>query len=108
MHLYTALPHKTNKTYLNSSPVSVDIIDKHSWIVKERDPGIIIAFPCMLMLHRSSSTDDIIVDRPNDDRGVRVESLMIYDKGCIVILLFCLFMSSVVSDCDSRGYESRK
>ena len=62
----------------------------------------------MLMLHRSSSMDDDIVDRPNDDWGVRVESLMIYDKGCIVILLFCLFMSSVVSDCDSRGYESRK
>ena len=45
----------------------------------------------MLMLHRSSSTDDVIVDRPNDDRGVRVESLMIYDKGCIVYYCFVYY-----------------
>ena len=49
----------------------------------------------------------IVVDKPNDDRGVGVESLMIYDKGCYCILLFCLFMSSV-SDCDRQSYESRK
>ena len=67
---------QNKQTYLNSSPVSVDIIDKHSSIVNERDPGIIIAFPCMLMLHRSS-TDDIVVDRPNDEK-VEISLMIIY------------------------------
>ena len=30
--------------------------------------------------------DDIIVDRPNDDRGVRVVCLMIYERDVLYIL----------------------
>ena len=46
----------------------------------------------MLMLHRSSSTDDVIVDRPNDEKVVEIGLMIIYYiTNCTNILLFVYY-----------------